>query len=1141
MGFIAKLQRAREVLEQQKRLSTRALARETECAGEELDELIAELIEIQQVARRDGLALVWIGETPAPALLVSVPNRDPRDYTPKHLADKILQSKSALEGERKQVTVLFADIQGSMRLATGLDSEAWHQILERYFTILAAAVHRYEGTVNQYTGDGIMALFGAPIAHEDHAQRACFAALQARDDLLRYTDELRVSRGINFGTRIGLNSGEVVVGKIGDDLRMDYTAQGSTVGVAQRIEQVAAAGRVYMSGTTQRLVESYFQVRGVGDTKLTGIDQPVALFELLSPGVARTRLDVSITRGLSRFVGRHHEMQSLNAALARAADGHGQVVGVVGDPGQGKSRLCFEFVQHCRAQGLMVVEGRCPAHGRNIPFLPILELFRAYFGIALADSSELARQKIAGSLVLLDAALSAQLPVLFEFMGVGDPKHPAPILDGDIRQRQLFEIMHRVYRAHTAERKLVVTLIDDLHWIDPGSDAFVAQMVAATAGSHSLLLLNFRPEYVAAFARKPHYQQLPLVPLGIEAATELIASLMGTDPSLATLAPRIAEWTGGNPFYTEELILALAETGHLSGKPGVYLLATDISRLQVPVNVQTVLAARIDRLPENAKRLLQSAAVIGLVFSETVLSTISELTPLDQARALDVLQSGDFVHEHALYPIHEYAFRHPLTQEVAYRSLLQQRWTVLHGAVARVIESEQGAKLDEFAALLAHHWDEAMEPAQAIGWDRRAAMRAGVADQAAARRHWARVRVLADQLPAEQTILTIGAEACVQYLSLGFRLEGSREETRQVFEMGKRFAERAKTPKLLALMTVAYGANIGLAYGDMHHFLSHTEEATRLTEVAADMDALAAVQLFRIDAFTWAGDVERALSIGLQVRESLAGDVQAGTSSIGFSSYANVINHIGIAYLFMGKVPAAHLHLEEGSRLAQRTGDLEPALWATLWLCYLSALQGDIQGTERHAVGVAELGRHFDTPMVRLFTVYAAGLAHLVAARWTDALVMFDEAYRVGHLRNCGRVGSPEVISGLAEAHLGLGDLDAAIGYATEAVDFCESNGLLHCPWPWTVKARCLIARGDAESALRALHSAAAVIAKTGANAHLGELHETCATYAQAFGGPWSQATELAAAREHYATLESTAHVTRLDAIDANVGRVSAA
>ncbi|NIQ90348.1 MAG: adenylate/guanylate cyclase domain-containing protein, partial [Deltaproteobacteria bacterium] len=385
---------------------------------------IEELVEIQRVAVRDGRALAWAGGAPPAPTETPARERNPRDYTPKHLADKILQSKSALEGERKQVTVLFADVKGSLELAEQVDPEEWHRILDRFFQILADGVHRFEGTVNQYTGDGIMALFGAPIAHEDHAQRACYAALHLRDELRRYADELRRTKALSFSVRIGLNSGEVIVGKIGDDLRMDYTAQGHTVGLAQRMEQLAPPESTYLTDQTARLVEGFFRLRDLGEFDLKGAGQPVRAFELEDVGALRTRLEVSRARGFSKFVGRDREMASLESALAQAGEGRGQVVGVVGEAGVGKSRLCLEFVERCRARGIAVYEAHCPAHGKAVPFLPLLELLRAYFGIAERDTAAEARRKIAGTLLLLDEGMRELLPLVFDFMGVPDPEHP---------------------------------------------------------------------------------------------------------------------------------------------------------------------------------------------------------------------------------------------------------------------------------------------------------------------------------------------------------------------------------------------------------------------------------------------------------------------------------------------------------------------------------------------------------------------------------------------------------------------------------------------------------------------------------------------------------------------------------------------
>jgi class 3 adenylate cyclase len=429
---------------------------------------------------------------------VPLPTRDPRTYTPKHLAEKILQSKSALEGERKQVTVLFADVKGSMELAEQLDPEEWHRILERFFEILTEGVHRFEGTVNQYTGDGIMALFGAPIAHEDHAQRACYAALHLRDELARYATEVKREHGLGFSTRMGIHSGDVVVGKIGDDLRMDYTAQGHTVGLAQRMESLASPDSCYLTAATAALVGGYFAFEDLGEFRVKGVAEPVRAHRLLGLGAARTRFDISRARGLSRFVGRAADLRTLEDALEQTDAGNGQAVGVVAMAGTGKSRLCFEFLERCRARGMSVFEGRAVAHGKNIPFLPILEVFRAYFGITLEDDDRGAREKIAGRMVLLDTHFADALPLLFDFLGVADPQRPAPRLDPEARQRQLLAVMRQVIQSVSEDRP-TITLIEDLHWLDDANGVLAsAQQVEAISRRLG------EPPVLAALAQLAH-------------------------------------------------------------------------------------------------------------------------------------------------------------------------------------------------------------------------------------------------------------------------------------------------------------------------------------------------------------------------------------------------------------------------------------------------------------------------------------------------------------------------------------------------------------------------------------------------------------------------------------------------------------
>src|SRR5437016_6982590 len=369
---------------------------------------------------------------------------DPRTYTPQHLAEKMLTSRAALEGERKQVTVLFADVKGSMELAEQLDAEAWSAIMQRFFRILADGVERFEGFVDKFTGDGIMALFGAPIAHEDHAQRACFAALHLRDEIARYATEVKREHGVGFSTRMGIHSGEVVVGTIGDDLRMSYTAQGHTVGLAQRMEALASPDTCYLTAATAALVGGYLQLEDLGDFRVKGVTEPIRVHRLVGAGAATTRLDVSRARGLSRFVGRDADMATLEAALAEAQPGHGQGVGVAAAAGTGKSRLCWEFAERCRARGITVNEGHAVAHGRSIPYLPVLEVCRAYYGIDDRDDDATVRDKIAGRLLLLDEGFREVLPVMFEFFRVPDPERPVPRMDPEAKQRQIFAALRKL-------------------------------------------------------------------------------------------------------------------------------------------------------------------------------------------------------------------------------------------------------------------------------------------------------------------------------------------------------------------------------------------------------------------------------------------------------------------------------------------------------------------------------------------------------------------------------------------------------------------------------------------------------------------------------------------------------------------------
>ena len=528
---------------------------------------------------------------------------------------------AAGDGERKQVTVLFADVMGSMELAESCDPEDWQQLMERFFSILSEGVHRFEGTVDKFTGDGIMALFGAPVAHEDHAQRACLAALRMTDRLAEFSAELRRVRGLNFLVRIGLNSGEVVVGEIGEEGAIEYTAVGHTVGLAQRMESLAEPGKAYLTDSTAALVDGYVTLKDLGEFEVKGSSRPLRVHELTGVGPARGRLDVSRARGFARFVGREAEMAVLEDAFAQAVAGEGRVIGIVGEPGVGKSRLCHEFAQGARSRGVPVYYTAGQAHTSSVPLVPVMRLMRTYFEIDEADSEERARERIAGRLLMLDESLVEAMPLIFDFLSVDDSSRPPPRLDPEARRRQLLAVMKRLIRAQSAERP-GVNLFEDLHWIDPASESFLATHVDAVQGTSSLTIVNFRPEYHARWMSKPYYSQIALTALNQEAITEMLADLLGGDPSLRELPATLGQRTDGNPFFIEEMLQELIEEGNLEGERGAFRLVRPLGGTAIPATVQVVLSARIDRLEPTQKRALHAASVIGKEFSASVLAIV---------------------------------------------------------------------------------------------------------------------------------------------------------------------------------------------------------------------------------------------------------------------------------------------------------------------------------------------------------------------------------------------------------------------------------------------------------------------------------------------------------------------------------------
>jgi len=651
---------------------------------------------------------------------------------PAHLAEKIMASRSAMEGERKQVSVLFADIKGSTSLVEGLDPEEVRKIVDPALQVMMKAVHRFEGTVNQILGDGIMALFGAPVAHEDHAVRACYAALSMQEEIRRYSEKIIGSHELKIG--VGLNSGEVVVRSISNDMNIDYTASGQSTYLAARMEEIAPPGSIRMTGATFREVEGFVRVESLGSVAVKGFSNPIEAYALLGVTSVRKRLYATVARGLTGFVGRRNEVEIFTRVLQQARAGHGQTLALVGEAGMGKSRLVYEFTHTYLPADWVVLEGTSVSYGKATPYYPLIELMRRYFLIQEGENSDAIRAKVAGHLLKLDRRLVEAIPPLLALLdalreykkedsaskdGSGEDQ---PVFEASKkfqgfepqqRRRATFEALKRVLVRESLKQP-VILLMEDLHWIDTETQAFLDSLVESLPLTRILLLVDYRPGCSHTWADKTYYTLLRVDPLPPTGADEMLEVLLGDNQDLAPLKELLIKRTEGNPFFMEESVRSLAETGVLLGEKGAYRPGLKIENIRIPSTVQTVLADRIDRLPIEEKQLLQTAAAIGVKVPLPVLRALAGLPEAELYRYLTHLQAAEFLYETNLFPEVEYTFKHALTNEVVYGAVLHDRRTALHRRIVNVLEGMEEDTSHDHIERLAHHalhgelWDKAV-------------------------------------------------------------------------------------------------------------------------------------------------------------------------------------------------------------------------------------------------------------------------------------------------------------------------------------------------------------------------------------------------------------------------------------------------
>ncbi len=973
------------------------------------------------------------GESAAPV--------SPAAYTPAHLAEKILTSRSALEGERKQVTVLFADLKGSMELLADRDPEEARKLLDPVLERMMEAVHRYEGTVNQVMGDGIMALFGAPLAHEDHAVRGCYAALRMQETVRRYAEEVYRSEGIAVQIRVGLNSGEVVVRSIGSDLRMDYSAVGQTTHLAARMEQLATPGTILLTPAALQLAEGFVEVKPKGPVPVKGVAQLVEVFELAGVGAVRSRLEAAAARGLTGFVGRDSEIAQLGDTLARVAGGQGQLVAVVGEAGVGKSRLYWEFTHSYRTQGWMMVDSGSVSYGKATAYLPVIELLKTYFQIETRDDPRRMREKVTGKLLSLDRALEPCLPALLSLLDLPAQDAAWDALDSATRRQRTLDAVKRLLLRESQVQPLLV-MFEDLHWIDTETQALLDSMVESLPTARILLLVNYRPEYHHGWGGKTYYRQIRIDPLAAASAGELLAGLMGNDASLEALKAKLIERTEGNPFYLEESVRMLVETGALTGERGGYRLAAAKESTDIPLTVQAILSARIDRLSPEDKRLLQSAAVIGKHVPFALLQAIAELTKEQLYQGIGRLQAAEFLYEARLFPDLEYTFKHALTHEVAYRGVVQERRRALHAAIAEAIERLYADRLPEHIERLAHHALRGEMWAKAEEWLRQAGAKAVarasneeavnyVRDALSALAH------LPESRTASERFIDLSITLRSSFTQLG-EIRLALEKTHAAQAAAERIDDRRRLGRVLALMTNSY-----LLMGEPRRAVETGLRAIEIAEANAHIPSKMLAIAMLGQSYYSLGDYQRAVELLTPNAEIYSGERQYETFGITYpmSVYFRVFLSLTLARL--GQFAESAKYADEALRIAEAMTH-PPTLSFACWPCADTRLQrGESEGALPAAERGYEIALRLNLPLTLFGPSSMTALSYARGGRTAEALTRLaqTESFATQNEAKGYLIPVAWAYPLEAEAYLLLDRPDDAVRIAARAAEFSKECG----------------------------------------------------------------------------------------------------
>jgi len=839
---------------------------------------------------------------------------EPQSYTPKFLAEKILTTRSSLEGERKLVTVLFADVANYTSMSEKLDPEEVHQIMDGCFKILMDEIHRYEGTINQFTGDGVMALFGAPVAHEDHAQRACHAALSIQKSLEDYNYKIEKDFGVNFKIRVGINSGPVIVGSIGDDLRMDYTAVGDTTNLSARMESMAEPGATLVSKNTYKSAKNYFDFESLGMVEVKGKTASQEVYRLLKTGAAQSRMDASVAKGLTKFVGRQGELYALIEGFEKANTGSGQVVGIVGEAGVGKSRTLLEFRNDLPEGEYRYLEGRCLHYGGSMPYLPLLDILRSFFEIKEGDREVIIKNKIKKEIFELDVNLEYALAPFQDLLSIKVEDETYSKLEPLQKREKIFEALRDLLIRVSHKNPLVIA-IEDLHWMDKTSEAFLDYLIGWLPNTRILLVLLYRPEYTHQWGSKSYYSKIGVDQLSLQTSAELVQSILENAEIVPELRELILQKTAGNPLFMEEFTHSLIENGTIQRKNDQYVLSREISDIQIPDTIEGIIAARLDRLDDNLKRTMQVASVIGRDFAFRILQTITGMREELKSHLMN-LQGLEFIYEKQLFPELEYIFKHILTQEVAYNSLLHKRRKEIHGKIGKAIEDIYVERLEEFYEMLAYHYSKSENLEKAWHYLKLSGNKA-VSKHSPweAFRFYKETLEVIKQLPVTDQNKKAFISVC-RLMHIPMIILGYPEGSFEIYQEGEKLAKEIGDLHNRAHLLCDLGYYNYMKKGDSSEAVKCGEKALTEANKTKDVETISSVTTDLCSLYYWSGQYEKITKIAPKAIHILEEEIKENELFLGrtVNVYMALATFCGYSYSILGNMEKGRVLCEKGVR-----------------------------------------------------------------------------------------------------------------------------------------------------------------------------------------------------------------------------------